>query len=219
MLESTSREKVLKKIRNALTDKVANPFPSLDFESLVHVQPAETPEINFAHAFTANGGHFVFCENEAALMANLSSFVKELSLNKVFAADEKITGYLGSAGINFSSEQKNLIEGDVAFTSCEALIARTGSVLVSSRQKGGRKPLVASPVHAVIASASQIVPDIKDALILVRNAYRGQLPSMLSFVSGPSRTADIEKTLVTGAHGPKAIYVFLLDDAAAPITV
>jgi L-lactate dehydrogenase complex protein LldG len=216
MLESTSREKVLKKIRNALTDKVPNPFPSLDFESPVYIQPSDSAEINFAHAFTANGGHFVFCENEPALIANLSSFTRDLSLKNIFAADEKIGGYLRSAGISFSSEEKNLVEGDVSFTLCEALIARTGSVLVSSRQRGGRKSLVASPVHAVIAYTSQLVPDIKDALILIRNAYRGQLPSMLSLLSGPSRTADIEKTLVTGAHGPKAIYVFLLDDTAPP---
>ena len=219
MLESTSREKVLKKIRNALTDKVANPFPNLDFESPVYVQPAETPEINFAHAFAAIGGHFVFCENEAALTANLSSFVKELSLKNVFTADEKIAAYLQQAGINFSSDQKSLVSGDVSFTRCEALVARTGGILVSSRIQGGRKSVVASPVHAVIAYASQIVPDIKDALTHVRNFYRGQLPSMLSFLSGPSRTADIEKTLVTGAHGPKAIYVFLLDDASSGTAV
>ena len=216
MLESTSREKVLKKIRNALTDKVSNPFPSLDFESPVYVQSTEALEINFAHSFSANGGHFVFCEHEQALIANLSSFVRELSLKNIFTHDEKITGYLQKAGIGFSSEEKNLIGGDAAFTLCEALIARTGTVLVSSRMRGGRKSFVASPVHAVIAYTSQLVPDIKDALILVRNSYRGQLPSMLSFLSGPSRTADIEKTLVTGAHGPKAIYVFLLDDAAGP---
>ena len=133
-----------------------------------------------------------------------------------FTADEKIAGYLQKAGLSFSSDEKVLTGGDVSFTHCEALIARTGSVLVSSRLKGGRKSVVASPVHAIIGYTSQIVPDIKDALINVRNAYRGQFPSMVSFLSGPSRTADIEKTLVTGAHGPKAIYVFLLDDASAP---
>jgi L-lactate dehydrogenase complex protein LldG len=215
MLESTSREKVLKKIRNALTRKVANPFPHIDLDSSVHIQPVESPEINFAHSFTANGGHFVFCEHEAALLSNLTSFVGELALKNIFTADEKIAGYLQKAGIHFSFDEKTLTNGDVSFTPCEALIARTGSVLVSSMQKGGRKSVVASPVHAVIGYTSQIVPDIKDALIKVRNAYKGQFPSMVSFLSGPSRTADIEKTLVTGAHGPKAIYVFLLDDAAA----
>jgi L-lactate dehydrogenase complex protein LldG len=218
MLESTSREKILKKIRSALTNKVANPFPHTDLDSPVHVQPAESPEINFAHSFTANGGHFVFSENEAALISNLTSFVNELALKNIFTADEKIAPYLQKAGLPFSSEEKILIGGDVSFTLCEALIARTGSILVSSRQRGGRKSVVASPVHAVIGFTSQIVPDIKDALIKIRNAYRGQYPSMLSFLSGPSRTADIEKTLVTGAHGPKAIYVFLLDDAAASAT-
>jgi L-lactate dehydrogenase complex protein LldG len=104
-----------------------------------------------------------------------------------------------------------LIESDVSFTRCEALLARTGTVLVSSRLSGGRTSTVASQVHAVIAFTDELVPDIKEGFQLLKTKYKGQLPSMFSLLSGPSRTADIEKTLVTPAHGPKAIYVFLLD--------
>jgi L-lactate dehydrogenase complex protein LldG len=55
--------------------------------------------------------------------------------------------------------------------------------------------------------------DLKDSFSLIKKKYGTNLPSMLSVITGPSRTADIEKTLVLGAHGPKDLYVFLLDDS------
>ena len=68
----------------------------------------------------------------------------------------------------------------------------------------------------MVARASQLVPDIKDGLNLLRGKYEGKMPSMISLVSGPSRTADIEKTLVLGAHGPKQLVLFLIDDLLEP---
>jgi L-lactate dehydrogenase complex protein LldG len=54
--------------------------------------------------------------------------------------------------------------------------------------------------------------DIKHGLALIRDRYGNKLPSLVSAITGPSRTADIEKKLVLGAHGPKDLYVFLLED-------
>jgi L-lactate dehydrogenase complex protein LldG len=54
------------------------------------------------------------------------------------------------------------------------------------------------------------VYDIKDGLDLLKKKYPGGLPSSITFASGPSRTADIEKTLVTGVHGPKEVFCFLV---------
>jgi L-lactate dehydrogenase complex protein LldG len=76
----------------------------------------------------------------------------------------------------------------------------------------GRSMTVFPPVHVVVAFTSQLVPDLKSAFQLIKNKYNGKLPSMLSAITGPSRTADIEKTLVLGAHGPKELYVFLVQD-------
>jgi L-lactate dehydrogenase complex protein LldG len=91
------------------------------------------------------------------------------------------------------------------------LVARTGSVLLSSAQQQGRTASVYAPIHICIAYSNQLVFDIKDALQLVKEKYGAQIPSVLSFATGPSRTADIEKTLVVGVHGPREVYVFLVD--------
>ena len=69
-----------------------------------------------------------------------------------------------------------------------------------------------APVHICIAYTSQVVYDIKDALQLLKEKYGSPLPSMITFATGPSRTADIEKTLVVGVHGPKEVFCILVDE-------
>ena len=80
--------------------------------------------------------------------------------------------------------------------------------MLSSKQGSGRSLSIFPPIHIVIAFASQLVEDIQDGLELVKKKY-ATLPSMICLTTGPSRTADIEKTLVLGAHGPKELVVFL----------
>ena len=99
---------------------------------------------------------------------------------------------------------------DAAITGCDFLIAQTGSLLISGPSAGGRALSVLPPHHVVIAEASQMVPDLVTALQQARLRYASQWPSFLSFVTGPSRTGDIERILVLGAHGPKRLTVFLL---------
>ena len=100
---------------------------------------------------------------------------------------------------------------DAGITACEALVAQTGSILVSSATCGGRSLSVLPHVHLVVASVDQIVATLGDALELVRSRHAGRIPSMLSFITGPSRTGDIERILVLGAHGPRELLLLLVD--------
>jgi L-lactate dehydrogenase complex protein LldG len=90
-------------------------------------------------------------------------------------------------------------------------VAQTGSIIVSTRASGGRALSVLPPVHLVIARRDQIVPDLAAAFTLLRQRYDDHWPSALSLVTGPSRTADIEKVLVMGAHGPKRLALYFAD--------
>jgi len=97
---------------------------------------------------------------------------------------------------------------DAGVTECDALIAQTGSVLVTSRSAGGRALSVLPPHHVVIARREQLVADLPAAFALVQQKYAPDYPSMISFITGPSRTGDIERILVLGAHGPKKLTIF-----------
>jgi L-lactate dehydrogenase complex protein LldG len=99
---------------------------------------------------------------------------------------------------------------DAALTECEALVAQTGSALVSAPSAGGRALSVLPPHHVVLARQSQMVPDLGTALQRMQEKFKSRFPSFLSFISGPSRTGDIERILVLGAHGPKKLTILLL---------
>jgi L-lactate dehydrogenase complex protein LldG len=99
---------------------------------------------------------------------------------------------------------------DAGITACEALVAQTGSILVSSATCGGRALSILPHVHVVVATCDQIVGTLGDALHFCQARADGRMPSMLSFITGPSRTGDIERILVLGAHGPKELVVILV---------
>lgn len=99
---------------------------------------------------------------------------------------------------------------DVGISACEALIAQTGSVLVSSRSAGGRALSVLPPHHLVLARREQLLPDLPAAFALLKRKYHSDYPSFISFITGPSRTGDIERILVLGAHGPRKLTILCL---------
>jgi L-lactate dehydrogenase complex protein LldG len=84
---------------------------------------------------------------------------------------------------------------------------------VLSSIQSGRTASVYAPVHVCVAYTDQLVFDINDGIELLKKKYTSRLPSLITFASGPSRTADIEKTLVTGVHGPKEVFCFLIQSA------
>jgi L-lactate dehydrogenase complex protein LldG len=99
---------------------------------------------------------------------------------------------------------------DAGLSLCEALVAQTGSILVTSRHSGGRALSVLPPHHIVLARKNQLLPDLAAAFRQLRETHAPDYPSMISFITGPSRTGDIERILVLGAHGPKKLTVFIL---------
>ena len=101
---------------------------------------------------------------------------------------------------------------DVGITECDALVAQTGSVLVTSRSAGGRALSVLPPHHVVLARRSQLLRDLPETFAFLKTTYASGYPSFISFITGPSRTGDIERILVLGAHGPKKLTIFLIAD-------
>ncbi len=101
---------------------------------------------------------------------------------------------------------------DAGITECDALVAQTGSVLITSRSAGGRALSVLPPHHVVLARRSQLLADLPEAFALIRQRYGTDYPSFISFVTGPSRTGDIERILVLGAHGPRKLTILLSEE-------
>jgi|SRR5882724_12619896 len=207
---SSSKESILKKIRKALSTSTPLPFPQSEGNNSLYQPPQEELEMQFAEAFTQLQGKFAFCLDYAELAVQLAGLVKEKGWTKLYCAEMALRQQLTDH--SFSSFYTGpLADCDAGITTCESLVARTGTIVLSTASESGRTTSVYAPVHICIAHTSQLVYDVKDALQGIKEKYAGQLPSLISFASGPSRTADIEKTLVVGVHGPGEVYVFLVD--------
>ena len=213
MYEAKSKEIVLRRVREALAKSAPFLPPTPDFVASVHPIPIEDMSVDFVQNFINNSGTFFYCESEEDFFDQLYTFKREQNIQQLFVWEQNLQHILYHAGIEFTeSEELFIKQAEASLTSCEALITRTGSILVSSANAGGRRLGIYPAMHIVVAKASQLLPDIKDGLQLIREKYKPDFPSMVSLVSGPSRTADIEKTLVMGAHGPKQLVLFLIDD-------
>ncbi len=213
MKESTAREKVLKAVRDALVNPMEPPCHDEDFADNIYARAqSEYEEVTFAEALAKVGGQFVYCSNHEEFAANIKEFIAGQNKGELHCLEESLQQMLNSNGIfcfNAREEYKNC---QIGISTCEFLVARLGSIMVSSRQGCGRKGFFWPPLHIVVAWKGQLVYDLKDAFAAIRNKYsQAPLPSMMTMITGPSRTADIEKTLVMGAHGPARLIVFFID--------
>ena len=128
-----------------------------------------------------------------------------------------IDDVLADSGLNLTStddgyDTNKMEAADAGITECDAMIAQTGSVLITTKSAGGRALSVLPPHHVVIATKNQLVSDMAAGYAVLRERYQGDWPSFISFITGPSRTGDIERILVLGAHGPKRLTVILIEE-------
>lgn len=207
----SSKELMLKKIRKALLEKRDNPYPNLE-DTPLYPKSDEFLEIMFAEELTAVSGNFIYCENGMDFIENMLQLAERFNWRKIYCWEPELQNLLSEYEFPFYQTDKDFEMAEVGITLCEALIARNGSVMVSNENAAGRRLSIFPHHHIIIARTGQLVLDLKDAFKLIKNKYADQLPSMISTITGPSRTADIEKTLVLGAHGPKELFVILIDD-------
>jgi L-lactate dehydrogenase complex protein LldG len=221
----TNREIILGRIREALKitaphpaleEGIAVPLPGSPQKWLPPVSPALEQQVELFRK-NAEDLKAEFCEYT---LIGASEHVKKLA---TVGRWEKIGTHAGeltdavASGLGLPMVRtdvgyavNDLESCDAGLTECEALVAQTGSVLVSAPSAGGRALSVLPPHHIVLARRSQVVPDLSAALQRVEEKFKGKFPSFLSFISGPSRTGDIERILVLGAHGPKKLTILLL---------
>jgi len=212
MEDSTTKEKILKEVRNALISKLENPFKDVDFSKPILQEMKELPEVEFALNLNSVGGIFVYCENEKMFTEHLQTLIKHKKWESIYSQDENLINLLSQTNIIVDSDPANFNKQVAGLTRCDFLIARFGSIVVSSGLSSGRRMFVYPEVHLVYAFASQVVKELSEALSGLTKKYLSGFPSQITMITGPSRTADIEKTLVMGAHGPKELYVFMIDD-------
>ena len=224
MVEGTAmseRENILTRVREALSRKTQGQGGSPTVADLRRVLPTveATPAGQLA-LFQKNAAElradFHLVPDWESLKLHLRSLCETEGWRKVAAhkgqfsqtAAESLGVEVLLTGDGFDKNELEAIP--VGITECDALVAQTGSVLVTSRSAGGRALSCLPPHHVVIARQDQLVADLPAAMELLQRKYGANYPSMISFITGPSRTGDIERILVLGAHGPKKLTLYLV---------
>lgn len=227
----TEQEKILARVREALKvpahvpgAHVSAPLPASALSSAA-VARQWLPKVGESTAeqfalFQANAAElkadFQLLASRDELKAALAKLAAEGNWKRIATHQGELTDFV-SADLGLpicrtdgGYDVHEMEACDAGVTECDALVAQTGSVLVTSRSAGGRGLSVLPPHHVVIARREQMVADLASTFALVQKKYAPNFPSMISFITGPSRTGDIERILVLGAHGPKKLTILCL---------
>lgn len=173
----------------------------------------------FVTALTAVYGEPHLTSNMEAAAQKLGEILAELGTERVVANDEAPLNKLNLrerwpaiqwhiVGQSAGSLREFAAHADVGLSSGAAAIAETGSVLIHSGPGQSRVATLFPPVHVVLLPTSRLTTD----LFTFTAARQGDLPANVTYVSGPSKTADIEQTMSIGVHGPKRFIVILYDE-------
>lgn len=208
-MQASARENILKKIRTALEKPTKQLYYRHKIDSVLFNTIDNTLIQQFSIVLKELKGDVFICSDSESLVAKLTEFALDKKLGNIGYRPTPLLRDLGLEKLEFIN---NPAEGEekAAVTDCDFLVARTGSVVLSSRQASGRLQSVYTPIHIVIAYKHQLVADIGDVLSSIAESSNG-FPSFMTFASGPSRTGDIERTLVLGVHGPVEVYVFIIE--------
>jgi L-lactate dehydrogenase complex protein LldG len=202
-----AREEILNKLKITVHSVPEMP----DFEQPVYHSIEIPLELVFKENLEKINGFVHLYDSEKELFEGLKEFLASKQTDKIFCSEDEICERLIAFEMPFQNSSDLPENIEVGITGCEYLIAHTGSVMVSSAQKGGRQMFVYPPLHIVIGNKNQLVGYLEEAYSGIREKYKDGFPSQIALITGPSRTADIEKTLVLGAHGPRELRVFISD--------
>jgi L-lactate dehydrogenase complex protein LldG len=209
----TSRELILARIEEALSDSTPAPF-----EATAAQKRAVLPAVHdLVPQFAANAeflrAEFYACADEATAKAKLAELAAKHGWKKIAThrgtLTQAVSPTLPTLDATDGYDRFELETCDAGITECDALIAQTGSVFLTARSGGGRALSVLPEHHVVLARRDQLLPDLPAGFELIQQRYGSQWPSLTTLITGPSCTGDIERIIILGAHGPKKLTIVM----------
>ena len=154
-----------------------------------------------------------------AIPAAVARYVAALDLPPALAVQKSLRGVcwpefadLDWAGAGLAIEARATRGDDrLGITGAFCAIAETGTLVVLSSAQSPTATTLLPDTHVAVLSADRIVAGLEEAFALIRRE-RGSMPRAINLISGPSRTGDIEQTIVLGAHGPYRVHILVVDD-------
>jgi L-lactate dehydrogenase complex protein LldG len=210
-MEST-RDIILSRLKASQDKRGKMKMNIPDFTSTVYLPLNPLLSMEFKTNLELVGGQVILCETKSEVIAQIKKICEEKNQDKLFCVDPVLQKMIGST-VKTDSAEADFLNLNIGLTGCEFLVAHLGSVLISSAQISGRRLNVFAETHIVVAHESQLVDFLDNAIEKMQEKYKNKLPSLITNITGPSRTADIEKTLIMGMHGPKALIVIIVTES------
>ena len=180
-----------------------------------------SPVTTFCESLEEVGGHCIVVREKGEVTPALRQIISDLrargSANDIALSDAPLLSELaqehGFGELKICPATSALFSCGVGITTAQAAIAETGTLILESEKERHRLISLLPPVHVAVLQAGDVCLTIGEAL---KGLRRGQeeMSRAVTFITGPSRTADIELTLTVGVHGPKELYVIIIDEGS-----
>jgi len=221
---ASSRDALFARVHAALgrshTVKPTTPAPPVN-EAIARLAGPNDDLVKLFHTRAAATGMFVHRPKARELAQHIVDFLQLQKVKTVvigsLPAALNLDAALPAVGIividwKASPGLEVQFDVDCGITGVRAALAETGSLVVVSDARNSRGLSLVPPLHVAIVRPSDILPDMIDYWASLRGIPSRDLPSSMVFITGPSKTADIEGELVTGVHGPEAVHIMLVDE-------
>jgi len=212
-MSNTAREAILGSIRSHLAASV--PYDKQEVSrgfSRMNADPSSSASVcvQFKTSLEAVDGHCVIVEGDDGIAQALTRIIHggriAISDNPEVERLLQLTD-LEIEELGIAPNAHDIFRFDVGISTVQAAIAETGTLVLDSTRERHRFVSLVPPVHIAIVRASQIYRTLGEVLSLIRKDK--EISPAVTFITGPSRTADIELTLAIGVHGPQELYVII----------
>ncbi len=222
-MNNPAREAILGSIRSHLAASAPHDNHELPVNPENPVILSKTPlDISLAELFKRNVesviGHCLIVQDETGIARALTQIISDLQKTNLRAQRIAISDTPSIEKIMYETDLEieelaiapnahDIFSFDVGITTAQGAIAETGTLVLDSANERHRLVSLVPPVHIAILDASRICETLSEALTLLRRDK--EISPAVTFITGPSRTADIELTLAIGVHGPQELYVII----------
>ena len=201
----TNLQAALERVDTVLAARTHGPKPMMDGEREVLVH-------RFREKSEASSCTVEVVDRQVQVPAAVAAYLTRMQLPSA-AVVQPALAMLDWASAGLTVDARGAQDADlVGITSCFCAVAETGSLMLCSAPDTPAAVSLLPETHIAIVNAHRVVPHMEDAWALARTEL-GALPRAVNFVSGPSRTGDIELTIVLGAHGPYRVHLVIVSEA------
>jgi len=209
-MNNAAREAILGSIRANLARSVPDERHPVHLENPVILSQTTSLIERFRDNLQSVNGYCIITTDIADVLRQI---ITDLNARRIAISDSPEVERLLHATnleieeLGIAPNEHDVFNFDVGITTAQAAIAETGTLVLDSAHERHRLVSLVPPVHITILDASRIVETLGEALTLLRKD--NEISPAVTFITGPSRTADIELTLAIGVHGPRELYVIV----------